>query len=402
MRTSVSDKLKKVEKLEGFSLMEKLQLAFIFSRPVSDEFVRILKDAKFKIKQDKKKRISHFSTEDGRVVRFSNHHKNVKYFKGVLCLNSPIQRKANYAWMAREEKRDQQDMETDNTGAEIKEGPESWEPMQEELDWEVKKEAVEDISLEEKPKQEVDEDVTIGGSVFQETFNGHINYEELDALEFVYPGFPQTAESKSSIRVQKRHQSSTLNSGKRAKTSDSMCNPVPAVQTSSNAQSQIRVYQGLSNASGHSPLLEATPAIPTLDEPKISVLVLVAHIENIALFYNLESLQKKASLAIKKIKQMKESGRDKTLTVKKFNLLSGAMMVCLEENRIRKTDDSISLESLFKHLHLFLIRPLGPEIVHEALESIDEKIEEFRNKNVGVPRTIISESLTHLLTATGF
>ncbi|PIC28226.1 hypothetical protein B9Z55_020215 [Caenorhabditis nigoni] len=417
MRANVSYNLDKIDQLEGYSLMEKLQLVFIFSRPVSDGFVQKLKYAKFEIEQDSNERICRFSTEDGSIVRFSDHHKDVKYFEGVLCLNSPIQRKANNARMSREEKRGQENMKNDNTGAEMKEGPEQFEPMQEELDWEVKKEIVEDISLEKEPTQEVDEDMTIRGSLFQETFNGRINYEELDAQEFVYPGFPPTAESKTSIRVQKRHQSSTKNCGKRAKTSDSIStsdnqknvrirNPEKTSSTSSNTFAQlynpVTTVETSTNASGQSPPLEATPAIPTPDEPKISILVLVAHIENIALFYNLESLQKKAFLAIKKIKQMKESGRDKTLTVKKFNLLSGAMMVCLEENRISKTDDSISLKSLFKHLHLFLIRPLGPEVVHEALESIDQKIEEFKNKNDAVAPTIISESLTHLLMATGF
>ncbi|PIC28224.1 hypothetical protein B9Z55_020213 [Caenorhabditis nigoni] len=323
--------------------MEKLQLAFIFSRPVSDGFVQKLEDAKFKIKQDKKKRISHFSTEDGRVVRFSDHYQWLKCFQGVLT----------GAKMAREEKRDQQTMENDNTGAERKQGSEQLEPMQEELDWEVKKETVEDISLEEKPKQEVDEDVTIGGSFLQETFNGRINYEELDAQEFVYPGFPQTAESKSSIRVQKRRQSSTTNSGKPAKTPD---------------------------------------------EQKISVLALATHIENIAAYYNFESLQKKASLAMEKMNKTE----DKALSIKKFNITISFMLICLEENRIHEVEDSIKLKSLFKHIRSFLIRPLGPQIVHEALESIDQKIEEFENKNDGVAPTIISESLTHLLMATGF
>ncbi|PIC29670.1 hypothetical protein B9Z55_021183 [Caenorhabditis nigoni] len=95
MRASVRDKLGRIEKLDGFSLMEKLQLVFIFSRSVSDEFVQILKDAKFEIEQDERNRICRFLTEDGSIVRFSDHHPNVKYFEGVLCLNSNLQKNAN-------------------------------------------------------------------------------------------------------------------------------------------------------------------------------------------------------------------------------------------------------------------------------------------------------------------
>ncbi|CAO4381602.1 unnamed protein product [Caenorhabditis nigoni] len=83
MSTRVSQKLNSVETLEGFSLMEKLQLVFIFSRPVSDEFMLILTEAKFVIYLDEDNRISRFSTADGSVVRSSDHDPSVKYFQGV-------------------------------------------------------------------------------------------------------------------------------------------------------------------------------------------------------------------------------------------------------------------------------------------------------------------------------
>ncbi|PIC18550.1 hypothetical protein B9Z55_024400 [Caenorhabditis nigoni] len=87
MRARLTRALRKIENLIEYSLMEKLQLVFIFSRPVSDRFVQILKDEKFEITQDDKKRIRRFSTEDGRVVKFSDHRQvydeprqiNVKY-----------------------------------------------------------------------------------------------------------------------------------------------------------------------------------------------------------------------------------------------------------------------------------------------------------------------------------
>ncbi|CAO4381544.1 unnamed protein product [Caenorhabditis nigoni] len=383
MRISVHNNLNRIEKLEGYSLMEKLQLVFIFSRPVRDGFVQLLKDAKFKIKQDEKKRISRFSTEDGSIVRFSDHHPGVKYFQGVLCQNTPWQKSANKDRIARENEGGQEDVEKNNTNPEMDEELESMEQVQEEID--------EDNPVELEPKQEADEDMAVGVDFGQGAFNGRINYEELDAQEFVYPGFPGEMKPETSVRLQKRGQNPTTENGKRVKTSDS-------IATSSNQKTPTTS----SNDSMQQPSQEARPAIPTADESKISVLALATHIESIALFYKLECLQKKASLAIKKIKQTKESGRNETLSVKKFNILIGSMLICFEKNRIRKTDDSISLESLLEHLQLFLIRPLGSDIVHEALQLVEQKIQEFEKKEDGVAPIRISKSFDYLLMAIGF
>ncbi|PIC29668.1 hypothetical protein B9Z55_021182 [Caenorhabditis nigoni] len=384
MVSQMREDLNKVEKFEGFSLMEKLQLAFIFSRPVSYGFVHMLKEAKFQIEQDKNNRISRFSTEDGGVVRFSDHHPGVKYFKGVICLNNALQRKANRDRMAREKEQGQHDVDNDNTGSEMTEGP---EPMEEEFDEEVIEDPTEDFPVELKLKQEVDEDMASGGYAGPGVFNGRINYEELDAQEFVYPGFPEELKPKLINRVQKRRQSSATDNGKQMKTSNS-------IATSSNQKTPTTS----SKAPKQQPPQKARPAIPTPDEHKISVLALATHIENIAAYYNLESLQNKASQAKEK---MNKTG-DKTLSIKKLNLSISFMLLCLEGNRICGAENSITLKSLFKQLKMFLIRPLGPQIVHEALESIDQKMREFENEEYGVPPNLISESLTHLLIAAGF
>ncbi|CAO4381542.1 unnamed protein product [Caenorhabditis nigoni] len=342
---SVRNKLERVERLEGYSLMEKLQLAFIFSRPVSDRFVQRLKNAKFQIEQDYKKRICRFSTDDGSIVRFSDHHRDVKYFEGVLCLSTPWQINMYNERIAQE--REQEEMDEDNP-------------------------------VEQPVKLEVDDYMDFGEDVSQGAFNGRINYEELDEQEFVYPGFPEELKPETSVRLQKRRHCSTTDNGKRVKTSD---------------------YTATSSDKKHPPLQEATLSKTTPDEPKISVLALATNIENIALFYNLDTLHQKASLAIEK---MTKTGEKKSLSIRKFNVLIDSMLIGLEENGTRKTDDSISMESLLKHLRLFLIRPLGSGIVQEALELVAQKIREFENKEDGVPPNIISESLTHLLMATGF
>ncbi|CAO4384502.1 unnamed protein product [Caenorhabditis nigoni] len=60
------------------------------------------------------------------------------------------------------------------------------EPMQEEIGEEVIEDSMEDHLME----------LTIGEDVLRRAFNGHINYEELDAHEFNFPGFTQTEESE--------------------------------------------------------------------------------------------------------------------------------------------------------------------------------------------------------------
>ncbi|CAO4381545.1 unnamed protein product [Caenorhabditis nigoni] len=362
MQTGVQNHLNRIGKLEGYSLTEKLQLVFIFSRPVSGEFVQMLKDAKFQISQDSKKRISRFSTEDGSIVRFSDHHPAVKYFQGVLCLNNSLQKAANKDRMAREKEQGQHDVEYDNTSSEITEGPEPMEEKQEEIDAEVIEDPTEDFPVELRPKQEVDDYIDFGGDFRQGAFNGRINYEELDAQEFVYPGFPKELKPETFVRLQKRRQSSPTDNGNRVKTSNS-------IATSSNQKTPTTS----SKAPKQPPSQEATPAIPTPDEHKISVLALATHIESIAAYYDLKNLQKKASLAMEK---MNKTG-DKTLSIKKFNLSISFMLLCLEENRIFGAENSITLKSLFKQLQ---ISPVSDGFVQMLKDAKFEIEQDERNR----------------------
>ncbi|CAO4381550.1 unnamed protein product [Caenorhabditis nigoni] len=287
--------LNQIEKFEGFSLMEKLQLVFIFSRPVSDEFVQMLKDANFEISQDEEKRISRFSTEDGSVVRFSDHIHHQKCFEGVFY---PVGRKRR--------------------------APEV-QGLKEEAG------ASGNQRIKRKSRSYQQEDVR------EEAFNGPIDYDELDEQEWINPGFPK--------RVKMEYE------------------PLAQQHTT---------------------------------QTKISVISLVAHIETIAMYFDLENLQIKASLSIEK---MEDSGENKTLSVAKFNSLIDALLICIEENRIRRNETSIPLKSILKHLQLYLIRPLGSE---EALESFTQKIQEIGANNDEVPPSLIGELLNFLLISIGF
>ncbi|PIC29760.1 hypothetical protein B9Z55_021248 [Caenorhabditis nigoni] len=393
MRSRVSQKLNKVETLEGFSLMEKLQLVFIFSCPVSDKFVQILKEAKIQIEQDGENRISQFSSENGSVVRFSDHHPGVKFFEGVLCPNNRFQKYVNKKRMTQEEDEIQQEADNENPGPEvpqIREEPVENIPIetkQEEMG--VEEEPIGNITMKQEPNQEEDDTLNIGQDVRQPAFNGRINYDELDEQEFVYPGFPQNIKIETFVGPQKRRQSSTKVGGKRLKTEEmesaatSSNSPVTSsikktvtVENDGKTPDASSSLETTSNDSAQPPPPEARATIKP-DEQKISVLELATHIERIASHYELESLQMKASIAMEKMKKM----GDKNLSVKKFNVSISFMLILLEENIAHKDADSIELKSLLKNIRSFLIRPMGSQVINEALKSIDQKIEEFKDKN---------------------
>ncbi|PIC21008.1 hypothetical protein B9Z55_026000 [Caenorhabditis nigoni] len=63
----LKQRLDKIEDHQGFTLMEKVRLVFIFSRPVSPGFLKILKDAKCVVKLNDERKITYFSSPDGTV-----------------------------------------------------------------------------------------------------------------------------------------------------------------------------------------------------------------------------------------------------------------------------------------------------------------------------------------------
>ncbi|PIC35243.1 hypothetical protein B9Z55_014664 [Caenorhabditis nigoni] len=134
------------------------------------------------------------------------------------------------------------------------------------------------------------------------------------------------------------------------------------------------------------------------EEPKISVIVLANHIENIAAYYNFKKLQKDASEAQE---WMTDMSGDRILSVKSFKTLLKSVIICLEQNAIRSGSDSITLESILKQLSELLVRPLGPHVLQEASDSIIQKIREVENISVRVPPSILERSLENLLMAIG-
>ncbi|PIC13427.1 hypothetical protein B9Z55_027804 [Caenorhabditis nigoni] len=78
----IRKRLDRIEDLKGFTLMEKARLVFIFSRPVSPAFLKILKDAKCVVELSDSRRITYFCSQDGTCVLQSDQNNSDKYFKG--------------------------------------------------------------------------------------------------------------------------------------------------------------------------------------------------------------------------------------------------------------------------------------------------------------------------------
>ncbi|ULT82568.1 hypothetical protein L3Y34_012077 [Caenorhabditis briggsae] len=399
--------------LIGYSLMEKLQLVFIFSRPVSDRFVEMLKDAKFEIRQDDMKRISRFSTEDGRVVRFSDHLRK----------------------MAKKNDKGKQQGENKNPKGNQEIEEERVEDIPIELDGENMDTGIKQPKMQKRNQDQLSKEEfgDIGGGANHGSFNGRINYVELGKKEWVNPGLGTFIRVHKFIRIQTPPSSSTV-SVKRVraeeekgrataatwsdsfttsanqnilKVGNSEQTPTKSSKTSVQLSNSVAIETATQKPSKVGALMEKTPKIPpqkrfskpTSDERKISILELAIHIKKIALFINLDGLQEKASQSIEKVNN---SGEGKTLSVRKFNVLFSAMLIFLEENGISENETSLSLKWVLNQLRLFLIEPLGPQIVHEAIDLVAKKIEEFGNKNYEVSPDVISEALINLLKAAGF
>ncbi|CAP27483.1 Protein CBG07662 [Caenorhabditis briggsae] len=79
---SVNTKLARIVASDGYSLAEQVQLAFIFSREVSKNFVKKLTDNGYKVKVNFKNRIIYVSSKDKLYCRSSDQGQNDLHFKG--------------------------------------------------------------------------------------------------------------------------------------------------------------------------------------------------------------------------------------------------------------------------------------------------------------------------------
>ncbi|CAO4387065.1 unnamed protein product [Caenorhabditis nigoni] len=84
---AVNVRLRKIEENDDYSLKEKLQMVFIFSRAVSKDFVKSLTDNGYKVKPNEKNVIIFVESNDKTFSRSSAQRQNDLHFKGEPVLN---------------------------------------------------------------------------------------------------------------------------------------------------------------------------------------------------------------------------------------------------------------------------------------------------------------------------
>ncbi|CAO4381372.1 unnamed protein product [Caenorhabditis nigoni] len=253
----ISYRLDRIEDLKGYSLMEKVRLVFLFSRPMSSAFVEELKEAKCTVELNDKKKITYFrspggdcvlqadqdlnsskrkfkgkqiqpkpSSPDGSCVLQSDHNKLDRYFKG----KPSVHKRRNTDTQVRipdnvqdpkplaspqilPDPPEMDDVEIANGEKETAQEQEN----QENRAPERKKEENRDTSTNQKLNLRSEEDVDVTTErIQQETpFNGRIDYDDMDDGE--YPEFMVPDEIEPPNQHKKRHSELSQGNPKRRK-----------------------------------------------------------------------------------------------------------------------------------------------------------------------------------------
>ncbi|CAO4381368.1 unnamed protein product [Caenorhabditis nigoni] len=443
----IKKRLDKIEDLKGYSLKEKVHLVFIFSRPVTVEFVEELKDKKCIVKLNDSKRITYFRSEDSDTVLQSEHKK--RNFKGKPCTEK--KKIADLQVRIPDNVQDPQPPASPQSlpdpqeidDVEIRNGEKKAtqeHEKQESKAPERKKEENGVTSTKQKSNLKPDEDVDVmNESIHQEpTINGSIDYDDLYNME--YPEFMAPSDHDPTNRHNKKHQNPSQEiDSEESESEDEVPTNVSDSQNSEHSRIQNELYkQELEDVTylKHERSFDRKPekchqnswfsknakrvkieecdedfftapdapeALNNPKEPKINVLLLANNIGIIALYCSLEGVQKKASQAIEMIKMEK---REMTLNVADFNRFIDSMLRSIKRSRNRyscQTEKFLPLKTVYRHLKLSLILPFGPEVAGEALKLVDKEIEELGESHDEVPLQRIRGNLEYLLnSSTGF
>ncbi|PIC13444.1 hypothetical protein B9Z55_027814 [Caenorhabditis nigoni] len=409
----IRSRLDRIEHLKGYSLKEKVHLVFIFSRPVSDVFVKELKSNKCVVELNDKRKITYFRSPDGDYVLQSEQDSNPskRKFKGEPILKK--KRKAVTQVTSLDNVQDPPDTPANNQKQENKASV-------------MKKEINRNTPTKQKSNLNTEEDVDVmNESIQQEApFNGRIDYDDMDNGE--YPEFMVPANDESPNRLNKKHQNLSqeneysrfqnipFNGKINYEELDKQKLDVATYlkqERSFDRKPEKRHQNSWSSENAKKVKIEewdedffaAPEALNNPEEQKISVLLLANDIGITALYCSLEEVQKKALQAIEIIK-MEE--REITLNVADFNSFIDSMLKSIKRSRIRysrQTEKLLPLKTIYKHIKLSLILPFGPEIAGEALKIVDKEIEELRESRHEVPLETIRWNLEYLLnSSTGF
>ncbi|PIC13458.1 hypothetical protein B9Z55_027823 [Caenorhabditis nigoni] len=219
----ITKRLDRIQDFKRFTLIEKVRLVFLFSRPVCKAFVNELEVQKCIVVLSENKRITYFSSPDASCVFESYHITQQKYFKGKPVHKKkktavkPARKSQNVrkpkAAPPRQVIPNPQEVDDVEMGDEEDEGAPEQQPevFDSFRDHDVNEEQY--LIQYLKPEEDVD---LINQYLYQEPpFNGRINYDDLDNGE--HPEFIVPAEYQAPIQHNKRHQDSSQENAKRRK-----------------------------------------------------------------------------------------------------------------------------------------------------------------------------------------
>ncbi|CAO4365277.1 unnamed protein product [Caenorhabditis nigoni] len=425
----ITEKLDRIEDLQRLTLMEKVRLVFVFSRPVSSAFVEELGDNKCVVVLNENRRIAYFRSSRGTCVFKSNHSTSQRCFKGKpvhsqkKTVVKPARRSQNVGKSipAPSPHIIPNPPEVDDVEMGNEEEEEAPEQKPEELDGlrDQHNNLVQDFAQNLKPEE--DEDV-INQNIHQEPpYNGPINYDDLDNGE--YPEFMVPAGYQPPNQHNKRNTELIQENAKRCKIEEpeepelnppeisdvemgkekdgAAPEPKPEVfddlrpsmsndlnipnqeaqagdQDNNQAQNSMQSYE--ERVKIEDVLEEEEPEVIILDEKPemslletISLLKLAEQIEALAYINFDEKFQQKILKAVCLFK-----ATDQRIHIQEFNVLFNGMLTGLKRERIQNSNkNSMQLIRLFKLLERSLIRPLGEHLMVDTLKILEEEIEKL-------------------------
>ncbi|CAO4381401.1 unnamed protein product [Caenorhabditis nigoni] len=461
---AIRKRLDKIEDLKGYSLIEKVRLVFLFSRPVSPGFIEILEEEKCVLELNDSERITYFRSPDGTCVLQSNHNKLDKYFKGKPYFHK--RRKAEIQVRNSENVQTQpppanpqilpDPPEMDDVEMVNEEEEEAQErEKQENNSPDKKKEMNRDTSTKQKSNLRSEEDVDVTTESIQQEapVNGQIDYDDLDNGE--YPEFMVPNEIEPPNHHKKRHPEPCQVNPKRLKidrpresglvdpsemnnvemrsgeveeaqeleqSSEVSNEPACRVNNESDIQNQVaqvehqsignnRLQKFIQNERKRVKIEDFLEEIeqppeewipdekPEMPPPTISLLKLAEQIETFAFnIYLDESFQQKTLRAVRLFKT-----NDQIISIQEFNVIFNGMLTGLRRERIQNTSrNSLQLIRLFKQIQRNVIRPLGGDLMAEALGSLDDEIQKLGESEDEIPLKSVQikiDSLMSLITS---
>ncbi|PIC13455.1 hypothetical protein B9Z55_027820 [Caenorhabditis nigoni] len=315
-------RLDRIEDLQGFNLMEKVRLVFIFSRPVSTEFLKILTNANCIVKTNDSRKITYFRSPDGIVLESKQSFNQKRYFKGT-----PENNKKNTVVKSARRSENVRNPRP-ATIPQVIPNP---------LEVDMGNEA---------------EEAAPGPSV-------NINLAN------------QNQDARARTNDMSLAQNLVQNKGFRVK----MENVMEQIQR--EPEEWIR---------------EEKAGMPPLES--ISLLRLAEQVETLSFNINLDqSFQQKALRAVRLFE-----ANDQTISIENFNQLFNSFLTSLKtgiiENATRK---SIQMATVFKQLQRNLIRPLGEELMAEALGILEDEVQKLGDSEDEIPLKTVQIKIDGLM-----